>query len=212
MSTVKRRVGIASIILTILTFAITLTINFRPLYSWDITHLDILDYVNIDSKTELLENFDQLMHFLNSPFTNTLSMTDFQSSSSGIKHFQDVKVLFLVNYAVLLITIIPSVLFFFQLKKDKHLFFLQKPLTITAIAPLILGMIMVFNFNFFFTSFHQLLFSNDDWLFDPITDPIILALPAEFFMHCFILFFVLFELLVLALLSYIKISKKKLTQ
>ena len=41
--------------------------------------------------------------------------------------------------------------------------------------------------------FHKLLFSNDYWMFDIETDPIILMLPEEFFMHaaCAILLFIL---------------------
>ncbi|MGV3060984.1 TIGR01906 family membrane protein, partial [Streptococcus hyovaginalis] len=55
-----------------------------------------------------------------------------------------------------------------------------------------LGLAM--GFNEFFTLFHQLLFPGDSpWLFNPYTDPIIWVLPETFFMHCFLLFFVLYE-------------------
>ena len=36
---------------------------------------------------------------------------------------------------------------------------------------------MIFNF-------HKLFFDNDDWIFNPRTDPVIKILPDEFFMHC----------------------------
>lgn len=55
-----------------------------------------------------------------------------------------------------------------------------------------LGIFLVTDFEDFFVKFHEMLFRNSDWMFDPETDPIILALPAEFFMACFILFIILF--------------------
>ena len=35
-----------------------------------------------------------------------------------------------------------------------------------------------------FTLMHKIFFDNNDWLFDPQTDPIITILPDTFFMHC----------------------------
>lgn len=35
-----------------------------------------------------------------------------------------------------------------------------------------------------FTLMHKIFFDNDDWLFNPQTDPIITILPDTFFMHC----------------------------
>ena len=52
--------GMVSLFLTLLTFAIAITINFRPLYVFDIGHLGILDYTTVDQPT-LLQNYDQLM-------------------------------------------------------------------------------------------------------------------------------------------------------
>ena len=40
--------------------------------------------------------------------------------------------------------------------------------------------------NFYCVSW--IIFNNDAWLFNPLTDPIINALPEAYFMHCFILF------------------------
>ena len=43
------------------------------------------------------------------------------------------------------------------------------------------------NWEKVFISFHELVFQNDYWLFDPVTDPVILVLPDEYFMHCAIM-------------------------
>ena len=53
---------------------------------------------------------------------------------------------------------------------------------------------MLIGFDQFFTLFHQVLFVGDaTWLFDPYKDPIILALPEDYFLHAFLIFFVLYE-------------------
>ncbi|MGX7244227.1 TIGR01906 family membrane protein [Enterococcus quebecensis] len=187
------RAGILCLILTIISLAITITINFRLLYVIDIDSLKILDYMSMDKST-LLKNFDQLMAYLNNPFNHTLKLSDFPVSESGAFHFYEVKRLFLLCYGVLALTIIPSGIFIFRLIKTKRIWRLIRPFQWGMIIPVFFGVLMAIGFDQFFVAFHGLFFNNDDWLFDPVTDPIINVLPEEFFMHCFILFFVLLEL------------------
>lgn len=104
------RIGLICLLVTLLTLAITLTINARWLYQFDIGQLDLLDYTSLSEK-ELLHNFDQLMRYLNLPWIKTLKMTDFPVSSSGALHFYEVKKLFLLNYGLLLVTVVPSILY-----------------------------------------------------------------------------------------------------
>ncbi|MEQ6207501.1 TIGR01906 family membrane protein [Enterococcus mundtii] len=185
--------GMVSLFLTLLTLAIAITINFRPLYVFDIGHLGILDYTTVDQPT-LLQNYDQLMRYLNNPFEQVLALPDFPMSASGLHHFYEVKLLFMLNYAVLLLTLIPSGLFLRQLKRNQRLWRLIRPFQIGMILPFVFGFFMLIGFDHFFILFHETFFNNDDWLFDPQTDPIINVLPEQYFMHCFILFFVLIEL------------------
>ncbi|WP_429950848.1 integral membrane protein [Enterococcus sp. AZ170] len=187
------RLGIACLILTIIALSITITINFRPLYSSDIDSLAILDYVSIDKPT-LLKNYGQLMGYLNNPFNHILQLSDFPVSKSGAFHFYEVKRLFLLCYAVLVITVIPSGLFVFRLIKEKRVWRLIRPFQWGMIIPVFFAVLMAIGFDQFFVAFHGVFFNNDDWLFDPATDPIINALPEVFFMHSFILFFILLEL------------------
>ena len=73
-----------------------------------------------------------------------------------------------------------------------------------AVAGVLIG------FEQFFTLFHEVLFPGDStWLFNPATDPIIWVLPETFFLHCFILFFMAYEVLMLGLLL---ISRRQFTQ
>ncbi|MGC6770238.1 TIGR01906 family membrane protein [Enterococcus sp. LJL51] len=199
--------GFICLFLAVLSLCITITINFRPLYALDIDFLDILDYTTIGKK-ELLENFDQLMKYLNNPFVQTLKLSDFPVSQSGAFHFYEVKRLFLLNYSVLLITIVPAIVFLRYLKKKGWLWRLMRPSQIGMIIPVVFLFLMLIGFDQFFVQFHSLFFNNDAWLFNPATDPIINVLPEEFFMHCFLLFFLLLEGLLFLLYRSGKIQLK----
>jgi integral membrane protein (TIGR01906 family) len=53
---------------------------------------------------------------------------------------------------------------------------------------LVLAVLVAIDFDAAFTAFHTLFFPGKaNWLFDPATDEIILALPETFFMNCAIL-------------------------
>ena len=53
---------------------------------------------------------------------------------------------------------------------------------------LTLGILVSLDFDRAFVIFHSLFFpGKDNWLFNPYTDEIILALPSDFFMNCAIL-------------------------
>lgn len=186
--------GILCFILAILSFSIAFTINFRLLYIIDIDLLKIPDEVSMN-KTVILSNFDQLMAYLNNPFISKLTLTDFSVSQSGAFHFYEVKRLFMLCYTVLIITVVPSISFVFYLVKNHRLWRLINVCKYGMILPVFLLFFMFIGFDQFFVLFHGILFNNDAWLFNPVTDPIINVLPETFFMHCFALFFFLIELL-----------------
>ncbi|KAF1298313.1 hypothetical protein BAU15_13620 [Enterococcus sp. JM4C] len=190
------RGGLLSLFLTSISFAVLVTINFRPLYRFDVDYLKILDYTEV-SKDVLMKNFGQLMSYLNNPFQSVLAMADFPSSASGAQHFYEVKLLFLLDYGVFFITLIPTILFLRSLFKNQRKWLLIRPFQIGMLIPVLFGFLMALGFDRFFVTFHEVFFNNDDWLFDPATDPIINVLPEEFFMHSFILFFLLIELIFL---------------
>lgn len=202
------RVGLLCLIVTLLTLAITLTINARWLYQFDIGHLDLLDYTTLSAK-ELMHNFDQLMRYLNLPWVETLKMTDFPVSSSGALHFYEVKKLFLLNYGILLVTIVPSFFYLRHLNKQQRLWTLIQPFRIAVVVPIVIAFLMAVNFDRFFIMFHGVFFNNDAWIFNPATDPIINVLPETFFLHCFILFFVLLEIFYLLPIYFGKRALKK---
>ncbi|MDF0480531.1 TIGR01906 family membrane protein [Vagococcus sp. PNs007] len=187
-------IGWICLFLFIITLVITLTINAYPLYVWEVTHLQLLDYVDL-SKGDLLKNYRELMGYLNLPWRSALVLSDFPVSESGALHFYEVKKLFMLNYGVLFVTVIPALAFLYALAKESRLWQLVRPFQVGAMVPVIMGFLMLVGFNQFFVGFHQLFFDNDAWLFDPRTDPIINVLPQEYFMHCFVLGFTLLEVI-----------------
>ena len=195
------RLGMLCLFLFLISLAITVTINFRWLYHFDIQQLNILE--------ELIKNYGLLLDFLNNPLNTTLALPDFPMSAAGAGHFYDVKKLFLLNYGVLLVTLIPSFMLLRSFWKNDQRWRLLRPLQWGMLLPIFFGFLMAIGFDRFFVTFHEIFFNNDDWLFDPVTDPIINVLPETFFMHCFILFFVLIELFFFVIYWWAKQSQKK---
>lgn len=191
--TIKEIAGISAMFIFFLSLAIACVILFTPLYSWVAQRLSIAEGLGM-SHAQLMENYYSLLRYLNLPWLHDLSMPDFTSSASGILHFFEVKRLFIFDYVILILSAFGSFHFFKHIRVNKRGYILKRPITIAAIAPVLLTFLLATNFDWLFTTFHQLLFNNDAWLFNPETDPIILALPEEFFMVCFVVVFLLFEL------------------
>lgn len=160
------------------------------IFPWEIAELDLTLASGLSAE-RIKANFDQLMAYLLLPWVNPLEMVDFPVSASGAKHFVDVKRLFLLAEAVCLVLAYPALRFF----QKEALTLYRKPLLVMASLPfLVAGLGLLVGFETFFTLFHTVLFPGDSsWLFNPATDPVILILPAEFFLHCFLIFFALYE-------------------
>ena len=79
-------------------------------YYFDIDWMHLLDYV-ILGKTELWHNFNILMQYLTFPWVGHLSMPDFPSSESGLKHFHDVKWLFHLVQVLVILLAYPALTF-----------------------------------------------------------------------------------------------------
>lgn len=196
--------GFTFLTLFILSLSIAVTINFRPLYAVIIDYLQITDIVDL-SKEQILLNYRILLDYLNTPWVNSLNMPNFPSSASGLFHFFEVKKLFMLVYLILIISGVGTVWFFQLLNRKRQSWRLLPYFRWGMLIPLVVLLALVVRFDTLFLLFHQVFFNNDAWLFNPATDPIILALPAEFFMHSFLLVFGLIE--VSLVLSYLLVNK-----
>ena len=80
----------------------------------------------------------------------------------------------------------------FILIKQKHeIIYLKLASILTIAIPSIIGLLASIDFDVAFVVFHKIFFRNDYWIFDYRTDPVIMILPQDFFMHCFIMIVVL---------------------
>ncbi len=195
--------GYVAMFLLVLSASIAFTINFTPLYGFDFDYLNIAQMTGL-SKDIILDNYRILMQYLNLPWITELKMPDFPASESGLFHFYEVKQLFLLDYAILGVSAVVTGLFLRMVKKEQGYWRMMNPLRLMIAAPLAALAIIFMNFDRLFVAFHGVFFNNDAWIFDARTDPIILALPQDFFMHCFVLVFVLLELVLVLVYFWVR--------
>ncbi|MDR0300263.1 MAG: TIGR01906 family membrane protein [Streptococcaceae bacterium] len=162
-----------------------------PLFAINI-HLENLTYVSGLPTNVLIKNYIILILYLLNPFQTKLKMPDFPDSASALIHFAEVKNLFLL--AVILVIVLAY--FYWKFYKEKLSALYRRAIKIAMVFPIILvGIIALTGFDSFFITFHQILFRDRTWLFNPETDPIINVLTDNFFMYCFIIFGLIYEAL-----------------
>lgn len=131
-------------------------------------------------------------------------------SESGRIHFEEVKKVFSVFEYGALILIPLSAAEIIAAKKKRFGSLFAAAGIISVGIPAALGLLIAANWEWAFITFHKLVFQNDYWLFDPYTDPVIMILPDEFFMHCAALIMILVLTGSLAFLAvWKKLAKKK---
>ncbi|MBE5881989.1 MAG: TIGR01906 family membrane protein [Lachnospiraceae bacterium] len=169
--------------LFILSFSVTFTLNFRPLYYMDIELLEIEERSGIP-KEEIKENYDVLIDY-NSMFNDgELSFPTLAMSETGKIHFEEVKDIFTGFQKMAVVTAILGVVAVFENRKNRPKRYLKYTGVVTILIPALLGAAMAVNWDKAFVIFHKIAFDNDYWIFDAKTDPVITILPDTFFLHC----------------------------
>lgn len=166
----------------------TLVLSWPLLYLFlKIEHLNELVSLSVH---RVMLNYNDLMLYLLSPFVKTLRMRDLPTSVSAASHFYEVKNLFQLVLAIFLVLLALLIV----AKYHKIDFSLDRRMTLLfMVLPLVVLPFAMMNFDAFFVFFHGIFFHNSDWLFDPVTDPIINVLSENFFASCFVAFLVLYE-------------------
>lgn len=170
-------------LLFLISLGLIVAINFRPLYYADIKWLGLEKSSGLAAEV-IRQNYDALIDY-NSPFYfGELSFPSLPASATGISHFVEVKLIFNFFYIMGAITFILLIgLLIYKKKKDDYQFLLTSSIT-TVLIPILVLLACIIDFERVFLLFHTIVFSNEDWLFDPVTDPIITLLPETFFMQC----------------------------
>lgn len=161
-----------------------LSLNFTPIYYMCIDKFQLVTITGFD-KNILIKEFKTLIHYLQFPWITKLKFDYFIMSPQGEIHFIDVKHIFIGIYIFLFIALCLTILFMFKvdnIELMKYIKSLNYFFYIVIIFVVSLLCSIFFDFSKTFNTFHQIIFKNDYWLFDPIKDPIINALPEELFM------------------------------
>ena len=176
--------------LTIISLAVVAVLAFRPLYYLDIGILGISEDTGY-SVEEIRENYDALIDY-NLAFGDAeLEFPSLAMSEEGRIHFEEVKDIFDIFKYMAAAGVVLSAAFILILGKRREYLYLKLTSVLTVVLPVALGVMVAANWDWFFVAFHKLVFNNDYWLFDPVTDPVINILPDEFFLHCAVLILVL---------------------
>lgn len=165
---------------------VIIALNLTPIYRFCIYKFSLLSYTGLSEKN-LMNEFKTLITYLQIPWIHNLQFSIFPMSHEAKIHFIDVKHIFLSIYGVLIVIFLLFLIMLFMIKTHKkelsnylkslNYFFYTVVIFISLLTPM-----LFLDFSVTFERFHKLIFNNDYWLFDPMTDPIINALPEELFM------------------------------
>ena len=163
--------------------AVILILNFRWLYYADVTMLHLDEYSGLTTSA-IQENFDALIRYNQIWHRGELVFPSLAMSEEGAIHFREVKRIFDLIWIVFGVTGLISLIYLIRTAgQKKERFWLTGGILSLAI-PAVLGALVAWKWDWFFVTFHRMVFKNDYWLFDPATDPVINILPDAYFMHC----------------------------
>ncbi len=181
---------VLALIILILTVSIGLPIYIRPFYYAHIAPMGLPEYTGFTAE-QIRQSYDAVLDYLVLP-NREFSTGFFAHSEEGAAHFADCKVLFDLNRNLLLCSgAVLAVLVLLRKLGKTGSYRLGKfsaarwASVFALILPLVVGGLAALDFDRAFVIFHTLFFpGKTNWLFDWRTDPIILVLPQDFFMHC----------------------------
>lgn len=210
MKIFRNTVSALVLMLFIISAAVTITLNFRPLFYFDIDYLDIEAQSGF-SKEDIRKNYDALIDY-NSMFNHdTLEFPTLPMSEGARIHFEEVKQIFVaIEYIFIASGIIGLALLLLLICKFKEFLFLKLASILTIAIPAVLAILISINWEVAFVIFHHIFFNNDYWLFYPDNDPVILMLPDEFFFHCAAMILILVILGSLISFMIYRILRKKI--
>lgn len=179
--------------LAVLTGSIAWVVLLRPFYYVQIGPLGVCDASGLTAAQARAAYSDVMDYCLGLRPDFAAGVLPF--SQEGASHFADVRVLFLLDIRLLAVSL-AALLALYLLRRRKGMalcrFGGRGPGFWAACGLgglfVIVGGLAALDFDRAFTVFHTIFFpGKDNWLFDPMTDPVILILPEEFFRSCALL-------------------------
>lgn len=175
------------VVIVIICIAVSITILARPLYYFDINYLSIPENSGISAEACKL-NYDVLIDYNLIGGSDELVFPTLRMSEEGRIHFEEVKNIFIPMQIISIAGVILLLIWiaFFKKKGNNLYYYLWMKYTaiFSVVAALTVCISMAINWEWSFTTMHNILFDNDYWIFNPYTDPVIRILPETFFCHC----------------------------
>ncbi|WP_455539982.1 TIGR01906 family membrane protein [Terrisporobacter sp.] len=197
-----------SLAIFIISSSVILGLKFKNLYYYDVKKLNI-SYISGFTDEEIKLNYDYLIDYNLNNKVEEFHLPTIKYSEQGKTHFEEVRNIFQIIKKVSYISGIISILGIIFSIKNKNIKFLNTASTMTILLPIIVALPLVINFNHLFIKFHEVVFSNDYWIFDPDIDPVIDILPQDVFFHIGILILVVVLLTSILLQIAYRILNKK---
>lgn len=206
--------------LFIVSFSISVPINCRFIYYLCIGPMKIVETVN--ANTGLSYSFEDIVHVYNGVLNFCCFFTEWDSGGLiipdyDIEHFADCRILFVLDFSVLIVSFIGLLVFKTIEIKQKINIIKPKTYLITAISLVsLLALIVIggcIDFRTAFKIFHSVLFpGKSNWHFYTDVNHVIYIFPNEFFILCAIIIGVLIAGLCVACICLYFVKKKKLNK
>lgn len=171
-----------SLAIFIISGSVILSLKCKTLYYYDIKNLNISDMSGF-TEEEIKQNYDYLIDYNLDKNVGEFHLPTIEYSKQGKFHFEEVRNIFQLIKKIFYISGVISVLGIILSIKNKNIKFFNTTSIMTILLPIITAIPLVINFNYFFIKFHEAVFSNDYWIFDPNIDPVINILPQDVFFH-----------------------------
>ena len=166
--------------------AVVFTLNFKPLYEADVDRYQLVETTGY-SREEIMDNYEAMIEYNQVWGPDTLEFPTFPMTEAARYHFVQVKHVFgLIEIGLPVFAILALVGTVHMKKQGRHTYKLWMGFFSIAI-PSAIGIFVAVAWDTFFVVFHNIVFHNSYWLFDPAKDPVIDILPDGYFFHCMIL-------------------------
>lgn len=182
MKKILNMIILISLAMFIISGSVILGLKCKSIYYNDISKLNISSMSGL-SEDEIKLNYDYLIDYNLNDFVGEFKLPTIKFSNDGKIHFEEVrnifqfiKKMFYISFVISLAGIIFNI-------KNRSIKFLKYSSIMTILLPIITLIPVMINFNYFFIKFHQVVFSNNYWIFDADIDPVIEILPQEVFLH-----------------------------
>ena len=192
--------------LFIVSVAIALPILIRPFYYLQIESLGIPQKTGL-TFSEIKVAYDEMLDYclgLRADFSAGVLWY----SEEGVSHFNDVRVLFFLDFAIIIVSAVALAVIAIVLKITRRTpyRFLGRSAPFWSVASIgaicaVIGVACAINFRETFVFLHKIVFiGKTNWSFKPSQDPIIFLLPNQFFSNCAMFIFSVIMVFAIAIL------------